>query len=166
MNDFIDILIRIVFIGVGATLCMDLWARIQRVLWGITSLDYALVGRWLGWIARGRFYHTTILTSGRITGEHIIGWVAHYLIGVMLAALLTIVVGSKWLYQPTLIPALITGIVSVVAPFFVMQPAFGFGIAAAKTPAPNIARIRSMITHLVFGLGIYLAAKVSLWLLG
>jgi hypothetical protein len=36
-----------------------------------------------------------------------------------------------------------------------MQPCLGFGIAASKTPKPNIARLRSLIAHFVFGLGLY-----------
>ncbi|WP_447883030.1 DUF2938 family protein [Serratia fonticola] len=50
------------------------------------------------------------------------------------------------------------GIISVVAPFFLMQPSFGFGFAAARTPQPNVARQRSLIAHVSFGIGIYVVA--------
>jgi hypothetical protein len=50
------------------------------------------------------------------------------------------------------------GTVTVVMPFFVMQPAMGAGVAASRTPTPWINRLRSLLTHAIFGLGMYLAA--------
>jgi hypothetical protein len=44
-----------VTIGCGATLVMDVWALGQRLLLGIASLDYAMVGRWLGHIPMACF---------------------------------------------------------------------------------------------------------------
>lgn len=46
----------------------------------------------------------------------------------------------------------------MAAPLFVMQPAFGFCIAASRTPQPDVARRRSLVTHLSYGVGLYLAA--------
>ncbi len=33
-----------VWIGIGATLCMDAWAILQKLLFKLPSLDYALLG--------------------------------------------------------------------------------------------------------------------------
>ena len=60
--------------------------------------------------------------------------------------------------HPAILPAILIGIVTVVAPFFIMQPGMGLGIAASKTPKPNIARIRSLLTHFIYGIGLYLSA--------
>ncbi|WP_434525648.1 DUF2938 family protein [Photorhabdus asymbiotica] len=65
------------------------------------------------------------------------------------------IIGQSWLTNPTLLPALAMGIISTIAPFFLMQP--GFGFAAAKTPQPNVARLRSLVAHTSFGVGIYLS---------
>ena len=35
------------------------------------------------------------------------------------------------------------------------------GMAASRTPAPNAARLQSLLTHAVFGLGLYLGGWVS-----
>ena len=40
----------------------------------------------------------------------------------------------------------------------IMQPALGLGIAAAKRPHPTQARLKSLMTHTVFGVGLYLSA--------
>ncbi|HID4130959.1 TPA: DUF2938 family protein [Pluralibacter gergoviae] len=47
-------------------------------------------------------------------------------------------------------------------PLGVMQPAFGFSIAAAKTPRAGKARPMSQLAHLMCGAGIYLTAGLLL----
>jgi hypothetical protein len=45
-----------------------------------------------------------------------------------------------------------------VFPFFIMQPSLGLGIAASRTPKPMQARLKSLVTHTVFGVGLYVCA--------
>jgi Protein of unknown function (DUF2938) len=148
----------IVAIGLGATAMMDLWAQFLWRGFRVPSLDYALLGRWIGHSARGRFMHESIGKAAPVRYERIIGWTAHYTIGVAFAALLLGISGPEWLDRPTLVPALTVSSATLIAPFFVMQPAMGAGIAASKTPRPNAARLRSVITHTVYGLGLYASA--------
>jgi hypothetical protein len=152
-------------IGAGATALMDLWAIARTRLFGIPAFDYALVGRWLAHLARGRLRHERIAASPGVQGERLIGWSAHYVIGVGFAALLLALWGLEWARHPTLAPALIVGIGSVAAPFLVMQPAMGAGIAASRTPRPHAARLQSLVTHAVFGFGLYTAACLRQWIL-
>jgi hypothetical protein len=156
-----EFVVRAALIGVGATVLMDLWALFLRRAFATSSLDYAMVGRWLGHMPDGRFIHSRIAASPAIRGERVIGWVAHYMIGIVFAGLLLIVCGLGWARNPTLGPALAAGVLTVAAPFFVMQPGLGLGIAASRTPKPNLARIRSLVTHTIFGVGLYASA----WLL-
>ncbi|WP_322083569.1 DUF2938 domain-containing protein [Burkholderia sp. BCC1972] len=152
------ILLDLLLIGTGATLVIDLWTLFRRRAFGIPSLDYALVGRWLGHMVQGRFRHVSIVAAPPVPGERALGWIAHYAIGIAFAALPVMIAGTEWIAAPTPLPALVAGLASVVAPFFVMQPAFGFGIAASRTPHPGVARRRSLVTHLSYGVGLYLAA--------
>jgi hypothetical protein len=94
-----------------------------------------------------------------------VGWIAHYLTGVTFAIGFVLFVGSNWLQHPTLLPALLFGIVTALAPFFIMQPAFGLGIASSKTSNPLQARLRGLMNHIVFGAGLYLFALVVSWLI-
>ena len=154
-----------VLTGAGATALIDMWAIARKRLLGIPSLDYGLVGRWLVHLARGRFRHDRIAAAPAVRGERAIGWTAHYMIGIGFAAALLALWGVGWMHQPTLAPALIVGIVSVAAPFLLMQPGMGAGIAASRTPRPNAARLQTLVTHVIFGLGLYMSAwLVSLWL--
>ncbi|VVE61970.1 membrane protein [Pandoraea anapnoica] len=151
---------QILAIGVFATVMTDLWALLLRRVFGIPSLEFSMVGRWLGHMPAGRFAHAGIARATPVPGERALGWFAHYAIGVGFAATLVMLAGSVWLDAPTWPPALAFGVATVVMPFFVMQPAFGAGVAASKTPKPAQARLRSLMTHAVFGLGLYAGACV------
>jgi hypothetical protein len=161
VNQELEIFVRPMLVGGGATVVMDLWALLLRRGFGIPSLDYRLLGRWIGHFPRGRFVHNNVAQSPPVPGERLIGWSAHYAIGIAFAALLLTIWGLEWARRPTLLPALIVALVTLVAPFLVMQPAMGAGIAASRTPKPNIARLRSVITHTVYGIDLY--ASTSLW---
>src|SRR5690606_39924806 len=104
--------------------------------------------------------HDAIAKSDPIRGERVIGWTAHYLTGIAFASLLTVGWDERWVESPTLIPALVVGLGTVVAPFFLMQPGMGAGIAASKTANPASARWHSLGNHLAFGLGLYLSALI------
>lgn len=144
-------------LGLLATTFMDLWALVQQHLFGIRPLDYRLVGRWLLFMRHGVFRHQTILQSTPQTGELALGWLVHYLIGMAFAGGL-LCFGRP----PTLLMSLLTGWLTVLAPFLLMQPAFGFGIAAARTPKPIIVRRNSLLAHTAYGVGLYVAGQL-LW---
>lgn len=157
MNNLIYTLI----IGIGATAVMDAWGIARKVLLNGKAPDYGMVGRWLGHMASGTFIHEAIAKSPPIRGERAIGWIAHYLTGITFAAILTVWWDAQWVQSPSLAPALAVGIGTVFAPFLLMQPGMGAGIAASKTPNPGAARLQSLITHAVFGLGLYLAGRAT-----
>lgn len=154
-----NLLAHAAIIGIGATIVMDLWTLTQKRAFGVPVLDYAMVGRWIGHLPRGRVRHDPIAKAAPIAGERLIGWTAHYAIGIAFAALLLGIWGVSWARNPSLTPALIIGLGTVAAPFLILQPALGAGIAASRTPHPNLARLRSLITHFVFGIGLFVAAK-------
>jgi hypothetical protein len=161
MLETTDFLVSALLIGVGATAVMDLWAVARKRLLGIPSLSYGLVGRWLVYLGRGRFRHNPIAASPPVRRDRLIGWTAHYLIGVAFAAVLLAIWGVGWACHPTIGPALIVGIGTVAAPFLLMQPSMGAGIAASRTPHPTTARLQSLVTHAIFGLGLYAAGSMT-----
>ncbi|HZB63608.1 MAG TPA: DUF2938 family protein, partial [Microvirga sp.] len=85
-------------------------------------------------------------------------WIGHYAVGILFAAALLLIAPPGWTAQPTLLPALIVGLVTVGAGWFLLQPGMGAGIAASKRPNPNQVRMLNIAGHLVFGLGLYLTA--------
>lgn len=153
-----EYLVSVVLTGMGATAVMDIWIVVRTRLFGIPALDYGLVGRWFAYLPQGRFHHDSIAASAPVHGERAIGWTVHYLTGMAFAAVLPAVWGLEWIRHPSIGPALLVGLGSVVAPFFLLQPGMGAGVAAGRTPRPAAARIQTLITHGVFGLGLYVSA--------
>jgi hypothetical protein len=147
-------------IGVGASLLMDAWNLLLKRAVGIPSLSYCLLGRWLLHMPEGTFSHVSISAAPQKRFECTAGWLAHYSIGVAFALAFLALQSRDWLAHPTLLPALLYGIATVVFPLFIMQPALGLGIAASKMPKPYQARLKSLVTHTVFGIGLYLCALV------
>ena len=150
----------IALIGLGATLLLDLWSLLLKASIGAPFPNYAMVGRWIGNFLRGQFSHASMVDAPAVAREAVIGWVAHYVIGILYACLLVALAGMDWLRAPTLPPALGVGIATLAAPFLVMQPAMGAGFASSKVANPNMARFRSIAAHTVFGFGLYVTALV------
>jgi hypothetical protein len=147
-----------IVIGIGATLVMDLWALLLKHAFAIPSLNYCLVGRWLRYMPEGTFKHPSIAAATQKRFECTVGWIAHYVIGVVFALVFVVLVSGNWLARPTLLPALLFGIGTVLIPLLIMQPSLGLGVAASRTPNPTQARLKSLMTHSVFGVGLYVCA--------
>ncbi len=151
-------IIGAIAIGIGATLIMDLWNLFLKRAFSIPSLSYCLLGRWLRHMPEGTLRHANIAAAPQKPFECTVGWIAHYTIGVVFALVFVVLASGAWLARPTLPPALLYGIGTVVFPFFIMQPSLGLGIAASRAPKPMQARLKSLVTHTVFGVGLYLCA--------
>lgn len=146
--------------GLGATVVMDLWGILRKPLLGIPRPDYRLVGRWFAHMTQGHFRHVAISAAAAMRGERLIGWSAHYLTGIAFSAALVALDGPAWFENPTLAPAVAVGLLTTIAPFLIMQPGMGAGIAASHAPRPWNARFQTVMTHAIFGIGLYVTASV------
>ncbi len=142
--------------GLVATAVMDVWGVLRKPLLGVPAADYRLVGRWVSHFARGKFRHDSIAKAAPAAGEMAVGWIAHYLLGLVLAVAFGALVGAEWRARPAAVPALAFGVITVLIPFGIMQPAMGLGFAASRSPRPAAARVQSLITHTIFGLGLWI----------
>ncbi len=166
MNDLVLFVAAGVVMGVTGSALMDTWSFVLRRRFNVPTLDYALLGRWIGHVPRGRFFHDRIAASEPIPWEGRLGWLAHYSIGIAFAFLLLGIWGVGWTRSPTLMPALLVGLGTIVAPWFVMQPAMGAGIAGSRTPSPSSTRLRNLGTHTVYAIGLYVSAVALSIVLG
>lgn len=164
MSEKIEFALRTLLIGGGATLVMDAWARVLR-RFGVPSLNFAVLGRFLGHLPQGQWRHASMAAVSPVRGERLLGWSAHYAIGVTFAAVLLATFGLQWARRPSLLPALVIGLATVAAPLLVLQPAMGAGIASSKTAAPLFNSLKSVVTHTVYGVGLYLSALATASLL-
>jgi len=160
LSSAIDDLLRAAALGLGATLTMDLWNQFLKRAFAIPSLDLCLLGRWVLHMPSGTFRHARIGAAAPRRLECAVGWAAHYSIGVALAVGCVLLAPAGWLAAPTLPWALGYGLVTVVFPFLLMQPALGLGVASARAPRPAQARVKSLASHVAFGIGLFLCAWV------
>ena len=157
----IEILTGAVAVGLEATLFMDLWAVFLKRAFNVPAANYCLVGRWLRHMEGGAFKHPSIAAAARRPAECTVGWIAHFAIGIVFAFFFVALATPQWLRSPTLMPALIFGIVTVAIPFLIMHPSFGLGVASSKATNPTNARLRSLGSHAAFGAGLYVSALVA-----
>lgn len=151
-------LVAILALDAGATALLDLWGLARGPLLGQPRPDYAPIGRWVGHMAHGTFRHRAIADAAPVRGERALGWLVHYLVGIALAGL-WLLVAPGWLDGPRAAPAIAYGLATVAAPWLLVQPALGAGIAAAHSRDPWAARRQALLTHGVFGLGLWLAGR-------
>jgi hypothetical protein len=152
MQDFI---IRAILIGAGATILLDIWNLILKMLFKVPPPNWAMVGRWFTHASKGTFIHESIAKATPVKNELAIGWIFHYVVGILFAAALLMIWGIAWTVTPTFIPALIVGLVTVGCGWFILQPGMGLGVAASKLPNAVNIRLRGILGHIIFAIGLY-----------
>jgi hypothetical protein len=158
MIEAMEIAVAAVLVGIVGTAILDLFSFLMERLAGVPASNWRMVGRWVGHMPRGRFVQPDLKQADPVPGEHALGWVFHYVIGAGYGLLLVAIWGAGWLQARSFAPPMILVLVLLVLPFFVMMPGIGLGIAGARTPNPTAARLKSVLGHSVFGLGMYATA--------
>jgi Protein of unknown function (DUF2938) len=153
-----DFFFRAIVMGVAATALLDLWALLLNRLFGFALPNWAMIGRWVAHLPSGQIMHEDISRAAPAANELTIGWVFHYAVGVLFAMTTLVLGGAAWAETPTWPLPLIVGIVTVGCGWFILQPALGAGIAASRKPDANRIRALNIAGHIVFGLGLWLAA--------
>jgi len=144
--------------GIAATVALDLWQLLVQQVFRVPATNWAMVGRWFSHLPRGTVRHQAIGEAEPVPFETATGWIANYLVGLGYAVVYLILVGPLLGTGPSLATAFGFGVVSVVVPWFFMQPCMGLGIMARKAPKPGVVRAHSFCGHVAFGVGLYLPA--------
>ena len=147
-------------IGALATLLMDGWFVARAAVARAGRFSVAPMGRWFGYLFRGRLVHAEIGTTPPLAGEVPLGWAFHYGVGAIYGAAFIWLVGPTWLAHPRLLPAWLFAIATVAAGWFILQPGLGMGFAASRTARPNTVRALDLAAHTVFGIGLWVGALV------
>jgi len=152
--------VRSVFIGILATLTMDILSAGAYRLQVIAPLSPRLVGRWFASVARARPLHHDIGQTSPFSHEIAIAVPVHYGIGVTLALLYLLLTSTLGLTARNPIVAVGFGLCSNVLPWLLMFPAMGYGWFGAHGPAGTRLFMSSLITHGFYGMGLWLAASI------
>jgi len=156
------IILHGMFIGLVATVLMDIWALALKSSYNVPTTNWAMVGRWVGHLQDGQLTHRSIADAAPVTGEGPLGWATHYAIGLLYG------IGYLWLMRdivgeaPSLSSAIVFSVVLLVAPWLILQPGLGLGVFAHRAPKPWLVRGVNISIHVVFGIGMY----IGWWFLG
>lgn len=147
--------------GLGGTFAMDVWAWALSRFAGQPFPNWAMPGRWLAHVFRGRVWHDDIGAAAVVPGELGLGWAFHYGVGLIYGVIFVLLAGGAWLAAPVFLPLWVFAIVTIAAGWFLLQPGMGLGWAASRTPRPWKARIMGLIAHTVFALGMWTVAVLA-----
>lgn len=153
---------KLLLLGMLTTLLMDGIQWLRHTYLGHRWFDFGLLGQAL---LRPLPSHTTTAPTNTVPqsplAAKLLGWGLHYVIGVVLAAFAVSLSDMLEHTHVTLWFCLLFGMVSVVLPFTTMQPLLGLGFAASNTATPWQNRGKSLFTHTIFGLCLFVAAQCT-----
>jgi hypothetical protein len=152
--------LRALAMGLTATVAIDVWATFANRVLGWPRTNWGMVGRWIGHMPEGQFTHVSISSSPSISHELVVGWTFHYVVGCIYAALYLVYVDAVQMGKPTLVSAVLFGLVTVLSPWLLMQPGLGLGICASRAPRPNLVRLQNLIIHIIFCLVLYYSYQI------
>jgi hypothetical protein len=90
-----------------------------------------------------------------VVNERLIGWLTHYATGAVYGLVYVYLVTGYASSEPSLGSALLFGLITVTAPWLLMQPAMGAGVFATRTQRPGLIRLVNLSMHTVFGASLY-----------
>jgi hypothetical protein len=142
------------------TLVMDtlnyLFARTGLVL----KIDVRMIGRMtVGWM-RGRLRYDRPSQIEPHAYERLLGYLAHYAIGLILAAIFVLGWDQFMGGPPSPAWAIVYGFATTVISEFVVYPSMGLGICGRRSPDGIKAFLSPLANHLFYGLGMAAALAV------
>ena len=151
-----DLIVATIAAGVLGTLVMDALNHVVSRTGLILKIDLRMIGRMsAGWL-RGRLRYENPGQIEPHEHERILGYVTHYAIGLVLAAVLVIGWGQ---FIGGLVPplwALLYGFATTVASEFFVYPSMGLGVCGRLSPERIKAALSPLANHLFFGIGMAL----------
>ncbi len=146
-------------VGLLSTMVMDLGGALGLLLHiagrGPRRMGHELIGRWVGYMFRGKFKHADILTSPPLSGELGFGILVHYLIGIILTLIYFTFLQIIHI-QTTPLLAVVYGLATTVFPWFLMFPSEGMGWLGRTAPGKAHLAWASLFNHAFFGLDLAL----------
>ena len=146
--------LQIVVVGVGACAVFDIWQRIFHRLTAIPPSNWAIVGRWaIGLLTGGQLVARDLELQPNRRNELGVGWLVHYLIAVVYAAIFMLLMRANIL-AAGFADGLRFGVFSVVVPWLFFLPCLGKGVMGRLTPNPLLVCALALMMHSIFGVAI------------
>ena len=149
-----DVLIKAFVVGMCATLLMDLLNFLGAKLELVAQFRPSMLGRWITRLVRGEFILQDIRKAPPAKGELVIGEIAHYTIGGVLAVLFVLLARAAGLPVTNMAVAIVYGVLTSVFAWFILFPSYGFGVFGKRGPHHMKPLKTSLYGHFNFGLGL------------
>jgi hypothetical protein len=152
---------QVLVTGVIATVLMDVLTAIAIRLRLIAPLPPNVIGRWFASVARAHPFHEDIARAAPGNHEIAIAVPGHYAIGMFLTALFVLTANRIGWQAGSLSLALAFGVCTSVFPWLLMFPAMGYGFFGAHGPEGTRLFVSSIVSHVFFGLGLWIAVRLT-----
>ncbi|WP_025732585.1 DUF2938 family protein [Carnimonas nigrificans] len=147
-------------VGCIATLLLDAWALLLQAA-GMGGSNWGAVGQWVKGLGKGEFFHPGSAAPAVSQQDKAVGWLFHYVVGIIYALLLVVIGGTHFIEAPTWAPIIWVGFVlSTLCGLLILVPALGGGLLASKTPNQAKSIGLMLAGHAVFSIGLYLGAQL------
>lgn len=154
----VGLIVSGVLLGIGATALFDAWQWLVARVLGQPAPNLAPMGRWFWHLREGQVFHDDIGRAAAYRHERALGWIGHYVVGVIYGVAFALIMGPDWFAAPRFLPAWIFGLATLAFGWFLLQPGMGMGWAASRMPNPARVRTLNLAGHTVFGFGLWLTA--------
>ena len=149
-----DLIVTGVLAGVLGTLVMDLLNHLFARTGMISKIEVGMIGRMVGGWVHGRFLYGHPDEMKQVEREVYHGYISHYAIGISLV--LPYVFGWNLMFGGPASPewALVYGVATTVASWFIVYPSMGFGAFGKRSPDGIKAALSSLANHFFYGIGL------------
>ena len=142
--------------GIIATLLFDIFQISLTFAYGVNKAKWDLAGRYFIGISKGKYIQEDLDGEPVEQNELFIGYVVHYLIGVIYG-LIYVIINSLLLSEPSLLLALVIGFLTVLGSWCLMMPyAYNLGFFGSKIEEQKQIIVQNLLFHFVFGVGLFL----------
>jgi hypothetical protein len=151
---------RSVFVGILATITMDVLSVAALKLGLIAFLPPRMTGRWFASVARGQFFHTDISQVPPFNHEMAIAISMHYAVGITLALVYLLLTSTLGLSARNPIVAVAFAVSTNLLPWLLMFPAMGYGWFGTNGPPGTRLFLSSFVTHCLYGVGLWIGLLI------
>jgi len=111
----------------------------------------------------GHLVHKDIIDSNPTKNEVSVGWAFHYFTGGTLALTYPLFYMAFNVPMPEshLISGLLWGLATVLFPWFILFPGFGWGFFGSRAPSNVRSLISPLVEHLLYGLGLGIVLNIA-----
>lgn len=154
-------IINILITGIIATFIFDIFHISLSYAYSINKSRWNLIGRYFVGLFYGKYIQEDLENENEINYELFIGYIIHYIIGIIFA-FFYITLNLLLFEQPSIILALIVGLLTVLGGWCILMPfAFNIGYFAMKQDNQKKLLVQNLIAHFIFGIGLYFGYLIT-----